>query len=146
MIIFHSYNFYFNFDFFSHLAGSYALANAGKAGLPVGCKGCQFHRVIEDFMIQAGDFDKLGDGSGCSSIYGHKFEDETFIAKHTGTQWTNTNRCQFFIKCEWLDDKHVVFGRVLGDSLLVVRKIENVATGPNNMPKLPCIIAEFGEM
>ncbi|XP_022764706.1 peptidyl-prolyl cis-trans isomerase CYP22-like isoform X3 [Durio zibethinus] len=84
--------------------------NFGKAGLPVGCKGCQFHRVIEDFMIQAGDFDKLGDGSGCSSIYGHKFEDETFIAKHTGTQWTNTNRCQFFIKCEWLDDKHVVFG------------------------------------
>ncbi|MBA0813549.1 hypothetical protein Gohar_027391, partial [Gossypium harknessii] len=36
--------------------------------------------------------------------------------------------------------------RVIGDSLLVVRKIENVATGPNNRPKLPCIIAECGEI
>ncbi|KAI3697627.1 hypothetical protein L6452_30722 [Arctium lappa] len=126
-----------------------------KAGLPVGYKGCQFHRIIKDFMIQAGDFLK-GDGSGCVSIYGSKFEDENFIAKHTGpgllsmaNSGPNSNGCQFFLtcaKCDWLDNKHVVFGRVLGDGLLVVRKIENVATGPNNRPKLPCIIAECGEM
>ena len=36
--------------------------------------------------------------------------------------------------------------RVLGDDPLVVRKIESVATGPNNRPKLACIIAEYGEM
>ncbi|KAE8717870.1 Peptidyl-prolyl cis-trans isomerase H [Hibiscus syriacus] len=136
---------------------NYALANTG---LPVDYKGCQFHRVIKDFMIQAGDFLK-GDGSGCTSIYGHKFEDENSITRHTGpgllsmvccflcNSGPNTNGCQFFItcaKCEWLDNKLVVFGRVLGDNLLVVRKIENVATGPNNRTKLPCIIAECGEM
>uniref|UniRef100_A0A803NST0 Peptidyl-prolyl cis-trans isomerase n=1 Tax=Cannabis sativa TaxID=3483 RepID=A0A803NST0_CANSA len=159
-----------------------------KAGLPVGYKGSQFHRVIKDFMIQAGTGDSnirptplessslffkflnnsiqiliwkillalQGDGSGCVSVYGHKFDDENFTAKHTGpgllsmaNSGPNTNGCQFFItcaKCDWLDNKHVVFGRVLGDGLLVVRKIENVATGPNNRPKLACIIAECGEM
>ncbi|KNA22318.1 hypothetical protein SOVF_034860 [Spinacia oleracea] len=126
-----------------------------KNGLPVGYKGCQFHRVIKDFMIQTGDFLK-GDGSGCVSIYGTKFEDENFIAKHTGpgllsmaNSGPGTNGCQFFVtcaKCDWLDNKHVVFGRVLGDGLLVVRKIENVATGPNNRPKLPIAISECGEM
>ena len=50
----------------------------------------------------------------------------------------NTNGCQFFIttaKCDFLDGKHVVFGRVI-DGMLTLRKIENVATGPNNRPKL----------
>ena len=39
-----------------------------------------------------------------------------------------------------------VFGRVLADSMLAVRKLEAVATGPNNKPKLPCIITQCGEM
>ncbi|KAG5539231.1 hypothetical protein RHGRI_019710 [Rhododendron griersonianum] len=126
-----------------------------KAGLPVGYKGCQFHRVIKDFMIQAGDFLK-GDGSGCVSIYGSNFEDENFIAKHTGpgllsmaNSGPNTNGSQFFLtcaKCDWLDNKHIVFGRVLGDGLLVLRKIEMVPIGQNNRPKMACVIAECGEM
>ena len=60
-----------------------------------------------------------------------------------------SNGCQFFITCaktDWLDNKHVVFGRVLGEGLLVVRKMENVATNPGNKPKLPVAIAECGEM
>ena len=55
----------------------------------------------------------------------------------------NTNGCQFFVtcgKCEWLDGKHVVFGRVLGDGLLVIRKVENVQCGPNNKPRLVSMI------
>lgn len=56
----------------------------------------------------------------------------------------HTNGCQFFITTEpapFLDKKHVVFGKVVGqDSMLVVRKIENIATGPNNRPKLQCTI------
>jgi len=126
-----------------------------RNNFPLGYKGCTFHRVIKDFMIQSGDFVN-GDGTGCLSIYGSKFADETFRCKHTGpgllsmaNSGANSNGCQFFVtcaKCPWLDNKHTVFGRVLGDGLLVVRKIENVPCGSNNKPKLPCVITGCGEM
>ncbi|VEN33715.1 unnamed protein product [Callosobruchus maculatus] len=48
-------------------------------------------------------------------------------------------------KCNFLDGKHVVFGRVI-DGLLVMRKIENVPTGPNNKPKIPVTIVQCGQM
>jgi peptidyl-prolyl isomerase H (cyclophilin H) len=60
----------------------------------------------------------------------------------------NTNGCQFFItfaKAEWLDGKHVVFGKVI-DGMLTLRKIENVTTGPNSKPRFPITITECGEM
>lgn len=45
---------------------------------------------------------------------------------------------KFFIttaQCDFLDGKHVVFGKVI-DGMLTLRKIENVPTGQNNRPKL----------
>ncbi|CAL6401051.1 unnamed protein product [Bathycoccus prasinos] len=123
---------------------------------PLGYKNVPFHRIIKDFMIQGGDFVK-GDGTGCKSIYGSKFKDENFVAKHTGpgllsmaNAGKDGNGCQFFItcaKCEWLDDKHVVFGRVIGDGMLTLRKIEAVpVSGGANAPKLAVIISQCGEM
>uniref|UniRef100_A0A8C5GVM3 Peptidyl-prolyl cis-trans isomerase n=1 Tax=Gouania willdenowi TaxID=441366 RepID=A0A8C5GVM3_GOUWI len=113
-----------------------------------------FHRVIKDFMIQGGDFVN-GDGTGICSIYRGPFADENFKLKHTvagllsmANSGPGTNGCQFFItctKCDWLDGKHVVFGKLV-DGLLIMRKIENVPTGPNNKPKLPIVIAQCGEM
>lgn len=48
---------------------------------------------------------------------------------------------QFFITvapAEFLDGKHVVFGKIVegGESMLVLRKIENASTGAGNRPKL----------
>ncbi|KAI0738228.1 cyclophilin-like domain-containing protein [Daedaleopsis nitida] len=120
---------------------------------PQGYKNATFHRV-PNFMCQGGDFLK-GDGTGSFSIYGDKFPDENFKEKHTGpgllsmaNSGPNTNGCQFFIttaKCDFLDGKHVVFGRVI-DGMLTLRKIENVPTGANNRPKLTVKIVECGEM
>ena len=85
-----------------------------------------------------------GDGSGSISIYGTKFADEEsgLAIRHgsagmlsSANSGQHTNGSQFFITCvpcEWLDTKHVVFGRCLDDeSMLVMRKIEAVETSPS---------------
>ncbi|DAZ93217.1 TPA: hypothetical protein N0F65_001569 [Lagenidium giganteum] len=107
-------------------------------------------------MVQGGDFLK-GDGTGRMSIYGDKFADENFVHKHTeagllsmANSGPDTNGCQFFFTCapcDWLDGKHVVFGKILDPaSLLVVRKMESVPVGANSKPKLNVTITECGEL
>ena len=100
--------------------------------------GLNFHRVINDFMVQGGC--PTGTGSGGP---GYRFEDEVKNRQNQShkpgvismaTAGPGTNGSQFFIThvvCSYLDEKHTVFGKVtkgkdIVDSIRQGDKIESV--------------------
>ena len=106
--------------------------------------GLVFHRVIPDFMIQAGC--PRGDGTGGP---GYSFEDEFndhpvargYLAM--ANSGPNTNGSQFFIvtvdEAPWLDGKHTVFGR-LTSGQNVADRISTVDRDGRDRPLEPVVI------
>jgi len=100
-------------------------------------KGTIFHRLIKNFMIQGGDPTGTGKGGKSSFEGGRSFKDE-FDSRltHKGpgivsmaNSGKNTNKSQFFVSlksCEHLNNKHSLFGRVVGG--LELLKVFNDST------------------
>ena len=106
--------------------------------------GCIFHRVIRDFMAQTGD--PTGTGKGGESVFGSKFKDE-FHSRlrftHRGliamaSEGPDTNGSQFFVtldRCEWLDRKHTIFGKVTGNSLYNLHRFNELEVDAADRPE-----------
>lgn len=99
--------------------------------------GTTFHRVLENFMAQAGD--PSGTGAGGP---GYRFEDET----NNGLRFDrpgllamanagpNTNGSQFFITfapTPWLDGGHTIFGELIaGEAVLAALTLRDPQANP----------------
>ncbi|XP_004486160.1 peptidyl-prolyl cis-trans isomerase CYP57 [Cicer arietinum] len=106
-----------------------------------------FHRIIKDFLVQCGD--PTGTGTGGESIYGDVFADEFHSRikfKHRGLVAManagnpNSNGSQFFItldRCDWLDRKHTIFGKVTGDTMYNLLRLGEAETDKSDRPLDP---------
>jgi len=151
-----------NFELFDEVVprtvANFVALSSGQNRQGFSYKNTIFHRIIPQFMLQGGDFERF-DGTGGQSIYGPKFDDENFLIKHASpgllsmaNSGPNTNGAQFFVttvKTPWLDDKHVVFGRVDDqESFNVVKRIEALGSSGGTPSKQVVItdstVTQFG--
>ncbi|GFO44629.1 peptidyl-prolyl cis-trans isomerase [Plakobranchus ocellatus] len=98
-------------------------------------------------MCEGGDVS----ANGGKSIYGDTFPDENFILRHEpgsvamSNSGKDSNKSRFYIclsKAEWMDGKHVVFGRVVSD-LRIVKNMEAYA-GDGGAPREELVISDCG--
>ena len=116
--------------------------------------GLTFHRVIKDFMVQAGGFDKDGKEKAADAIAGEFLVNGfiNFLPHNRGTLSMartmdnyNSASSQFFImhqNAAYLDGQYASFGAVT-DGMDVVDEIANSETDENDKPKKDVVIKEI---
>ncbi|CAI5491685.1 unnamed protein product [Closterium sp. Naga37s-1] len=103
-----------------------------------------FHRIITGFMVQGGD--PTGSGTGGESIYGEPFRDEfhsrlrfshrgLVACANAGAPHSNGSQWFFTLdRCDWLDKKHTIFGKITGDTIFNAVRLGEVDTDENDRP------------
>uniref|UniRef100_T1JEY8 Spliceosome-associated protein CWC27 homolog n=1 Tax=Strigamia maritima TaxID=126957 RepID=T1JEY8_STRMM len=105
-----------------------------------------FHRVVKGFIVQGGD--PTGTGEGGESIYGQPFKDEfhsrlRFVRRGLiamANSDKDDNGSQFFFTlgpASELQNKHTVFGKVTGNTLYNMLKLEEGLVDRNERPIYP---------
>lgn len=108
--------------------------------------GTIFHRVVKGFIAQGGD--PTGTGDGGESIYGAPFKDEFhsrlrfvrrgLVAMASGG--ADDNGSQFFFTlgaCPDLQNKHTIFGKVVGETLYNMLRLEEGLVDSEDRPLHP---------
>ncbi|XP_054722900.1 spliceosome-associated protein CWC27 homolog [Uloborus diversus] len=108
--------------------------------------GTIFHRVIKGFIAQGGDPE--GDGTGGDSIYGQPFKDEfhsrlRFVRRGLvamANSGKDDNGSQFFFTLgatPELQNKNTIFGKVTGNTLYNMLKLEEGLVDQDDRPLYP---------
>ncbi|XP_013782412.1 peptidyl-prolyl cis-trans isomerase CWC27 homolog [Limulus polyphemus] len=108
--------------------------------------GTIFHRLVKGFIVQGGD--PTGTGTGGESIYGHPFKDEfhsrlRFVRRGLiamANAGKDDNGSQFFFTlgaCPELQNKHTIFGKITGDTLYNMLKLEESLVDQDERPLYP---------
>ncbi|GAA6059689.1 hypothetical protein JCM10212_000076 [Sporobolomyces blumeae] len=126
-----------------------------ELGIPLYYKGCPVHRIIQNFMVQGGDF-TLRNGKGGESIYGpggfadedlrREVDEEGLLVM--ANKGKNTNSSQFFVTlrpCPHLNGKHVVFGKVV-KGYEIIQAMSKLPTDPKDRPLQLVTISHCGEL
>ena len=111
--------------------------------------GTKSHRVIKDFMLQAGDRTATGEGDP-----GYKFADEfvdTLRYTRKGqlgmaNSGPATNGSQFFITevaTDWLNFRHTIFGQVIQGEDVISKITDEQTSKEDSRPKNPVIIKKI---
>ena len=111
--------------------------------------GTKSHRVIKDFMLQAGDRTATGEGDP-----GYKFADEfvdTLRYTRKGqlgmaNSGPATNGSQFFITevaTDWLNFRHTIFGQVVQGEDVISKITDEQTSKEDSRPKNPVIIKKI---
>lgn len=108
--------------------------------------GTIFHRVVPNFIAQGGD--PTGTGHGGESIYGQPFKDEfhtrlRFVRRGLiamANSGPNDNGSQFFFTMgptPELMNKHTIFGKVSGNTVYNMIKLQDCEIDANERPLFP---------